>query len=92
MNVNEASPSTEIALVIDYTKYQPGVALSADIVLRPCPICGKPCHEQQKMKTGYDYVHRVAIERRIVRGENRVINDVVCRETVAERDARERGR
>lgn len=51
---------------LDYTKWDPGVALAKDVVLEACPKCGKSCHRclvgsQRNPKTLYVHAARIDV-------------------------------
>lgn len=50
---------------IDYTKWEPGVALAKEVVLEVCPRCGKSCHPQYimvKRKAVPIFVHAARVD------------------------------
>lgn len=87
MGNGEAKPISEVIMTVDYRKYPLGVALSDEIILKQCPVCGQPAHEKHTSK-GYEFIHKVVIERLMARGENRPIVDVACRQTDLEHSSR----
>jgi len=69
---------------IDYTKYPPGVALAAKIVLGVCPKCGNTGYLRSVTPRYARMVHSVRLERLCPEGGRarwRCVPDDVCRMT-----------
>lgn len=78
-------------LEIDYTKYAIGVALAADIHIKPCPKCGKPCHIQMS-RTGGTYVHGSKVVKASRNANPHVTLTKYCSETHEQIAAREKAK